>query len=277
MLSRTYTAQLEDLASHGYVVAAIAHTFETMATVFPDGRTIAFAVEPWKKGTGTEEVSIAYENGRMRWWAADMRFVLDAIQRENPRRAPFAGHLDTNKVGAFGHSAGGRAAALACHDDRRIGACLNQDGLARNLPFDRGAIPRLAQPFLLFMRPRPARAPTDDELAQMGLTRPGLQALILELDAGQDAAMESTGPGSYRVTLSMDGISHSSFSDLPVMQAADQPARQQARRHIETIRSYTLAFFDKSLRGATETVLDRRPEDATIRVEPFPRTGHDRP
>src|SRR5947209_13168273 len=33
-----YTSQLEDLASHGYCVAAIEHTYDTPAVIFPNGR-----------------------------------------------------------------------------------------------------------------------------------------------------------------------------------------------------------------------------------------------
>jgi hypothetical protein len=149
-------------------------------------------------------------------------------------------------------------------------ACLNEDGLARFSPFDRAAIRRLEQPFLLFVAQPPPTPPTDEELAQMGLTRSAAEALIKQLHAEQDAAMESTGRGSYRVTLAMPGISHSSFSDRPLLQAVDDPdKRQEAVRNLQTIRAYTLAFFDKSLRGARNTMLDRMQTDATIKVEPF--------
>ena len=275
VLSRLYSGQLADLASHGYVVAAIAHTYETMATVFPDGRTLPFASEAWTAATKTEEASIAYENGRMRWWADDVRFVLDQLTREDRRprrRAPFSRHLDLRRVGVFGHSSGGRAAALACRNDRRVKACLNQDGLAMKLPFDTAAIPGFAQPFLVFVRPPPPGRPTDEELAKMGLTWPALEALIRKLDAGQETALQTTGRGSYRVTLSMPGVSHMSFGDQPILQAADDAGRrEQAVRNLETIRGYTRAFFDQSLRGARNTVLDRGSHDPTVKVESFPR------
>jgi len=277
VLSRTYTGQLEDLASHGYVVAAIAHTYETMATVFPDGRAVPFASEPWEASRTTEESSMAYQDDRMKSWAGDIRFVIDELQREDrrgPRRAPFAGHLDFRRVGAFGHSAGGRAAALACRNESRVRACLNQDGLARFSPFDRGSIRGLEQPFLLLVAQPPPTPPTDEELARMGLTRSAAEALIHQLHAGQDAAMESTGRGSYRVTLAMPGMYHSSFTDRPLLQAVDDPGkRQEAVRNLGTIRAYTLAFFEKSLRGARTTVLDRMHTDETVKVEAFPRGG----
>ena len=41
-----YTVQYEDLASHGYVVAAIAHTFDSHLVVFPDGRAVRYAPQP---------------------------------------------------------------------------------------------------------------------------------------------------------------------------------------------------------------------------------------
>ena len=276
MMSRTYTAQLEDLASHGYVVAAIAHTYETLAVVFPDGRVAAFADEPWRANSGTEEASIAYGNVRSRAWADDMRFVLDRLRREDERREgqpPFAGHLDFGRVGAFGHSSGGRAAALVCALPARAQACLNQDGLAMNQPYDRGAAPRLEGAFLLFMRPRPTQLPPDEELSRMGHTRASAEALVRKIDADQDAAMESAGIGSYRVTLSMPGVSHDSFSDLAVLQATGDDARRTAEHNLSIVRTYTRAFFDRSLLGSSTTVLDAARADGTIKVEAFPRGG----
>jgi len=55
------TALAEDLASHGYVVAGIDHTYESFATAFPDGRvTTCLAREIRRRGGGS---------GRS-WWRA---------------------------------------------------------------------------------------------------------------------------------------------------------------------------------------------------------------
>ena len=49
----TLTALAEDLASHGYVVAGIDHTYESFATAFPDGRvTTCLAREAPRSGRG---------------------------------------------------------------------------------------------------------------------------------------------------------------------------------------------------------------------------------
>jgi hypothetical protein len=71
-------------------------------------------------------------------------------------------------------------------------------------------------------------------------------------------------------------MSHDSFIDRSLLLAGSDPdKRQQAVRNLETIRVYTLAFFDRSLRGARNTVLDRMEGDATVMVERFPRGRRD--
>ena len=42
-----YATQLEDLASHGYVVAAITHTFDSVLAVFPDGGHAPMVPDRW--------------------------------------------------------------------------------------------------------------------------------------------------------------------------------------------------------------------------------------
>src|SRR5215469_14036023 len=111
MPREVYAAQFEDLASHGYVVAAISHAFDAIVTVFPDGRQIAYSDKRWPI---TPSVEGEANLNQLEWHADDIRFVLDELTRADlaPSSAsPFAGHLDLRHVGAFGHSFGGIAAA----------------------------------------------------------------------------------------------------------------------------------------------------------------------
>ena len=48
----TLTALAEDLASHGYVVAGIDHTYESYATAFPDGRVTTCLAREAPRGAG---------------------------------------------------------------------------------------------------------------------------------------------------------------------------------------------------------------------------------
>jgi predicted dienelactone hydrolase len=267
MLSRLYTAQLEDFASHGYVVASVTHTYDVALTIFPDGRRIPYTRAQFIAPGTPEEQSIAYANTRMEWSAADIRFVLDELQRQDrmgrsPSR-PFAEHLDFGRVGAFGHSAGGRAAARACQLDARIRACLNQDGVAAMQPFylSNGGW-GMDQPFLLFLRrPAGAMSPSDEELDRMGLTRAALEKMIAERTARQQEVLQNTGGGSYLVLLDFNRTTHISFSDLPVLGAH---GRNEAARVLETVRNYTRAFFEKTLSGKRDSLLDKQNSDDVI-------------
>ena len=111
------TALAEDLASHGYVVAGIDHTYESFATAFPDGRvTTCLAREARRTGNGCweKEKMVA---GR----AADVCFVLNELTGTHPAW-PGAGLIDPARIAMAGHSIGGAAAIAAMLADSRIRA-----------------------------------------------------------------------------------------------------------------------------------------------------------
>ena len=256
MVKEQYSAQLEDLASHGYIVAAITHTYDGIVTVFPDSRTVIYDSKRWPRIPSFEG-----ENNlnQLEWHARDIRFVIDELARMSRERSslPFAQHLDLTRIGAFGHSFGGIAAAHACQIDRRIRACLNQDGAESRKPFlldARGW--GMDQPFMYITRdPEPAPAP-DEALAEMKITRQQLERLDSTLKAARDAAFERTGGGSYLIRLQSAGTSHMDFSDLPFLGARDSSDAKNRAGVLAVILSYTLAFFDQSLRGRRSSLLE---------------------
>ncbi|QWF16474.1 alpha/beta hydrolase family protein [Lysobacter capsici] len=154
-----YSASVDDLASHGYVVASMTHTYEAFFAAFPGGR-VARGVAL----TETVESTQMWLDTRV----ADSRFVLDVLsainQGHNPdaehRRLPagFRGGLDLSRVGFFGHSYGGTTAAETMFFDRRVDAGIDFDGQLsttygppQNLPYGptRAARFGLDKPFLL--------------------------------------------------------------------------------------------------------------------------------
>ena len=54
------------------------------------------------------------------------------------------------------------------------------------------------------------------------------------------------------------------FSDLQVLSAGNDAELNQRTRTLLLIRTYTLAFFDKHLRGRKTTLLDRSTPDPLI-------------
>src|ERR1700728_4105456 len=96
----TLTALAEDLASHGYVVAGIDHTYESFATAFPDGRVTTCLAREAPRRDSNEKVAA----GR----AADVRFVLDQLTGAQPAW-PAALLIDPARMAMAGHSVGGAA------------------------------------------------------------------------------------------------------------------------------------------------------------------------
>jgi predicted dienelactone hydrolase len=141
------TAQVEDLASHGYVVATIDHTHDAGEVAFPDGR-----VEAATLGDDTDDATLVRDVAVR---DADTRFLLDKLAVINAAGDPDAEHrplphglrgaLDLSRVGMFGHSLGGATAAAAQHDDRRIRAGVDLDGTL----FGETATAGSDRPFLL--------------------------------------------------------------------------------------------------------------------------------
>jgi hypothetical protein len=137
--SAAYTMQIENLVSHGYVVASLEPLMDWSVVSFTNTQLLPFASDlrrAYRTGKASSRDTFlkrAMENAclRQKGLAADLSFVLDrliAMNQASRWEAPFAGRLDLSRVGALGHADGGTAAALACQRDQRIRACVSEDG-----------------------------------------------------------------------------------------------------------------------------------------------------
>ncbi|GAA2262735.1 alpha/beta hydrolase [Glycomyces scopariae] len=121
----TLTGLAEELASHGYAVAAVGHNFEAPMEL-PDGTVngcLACPMRPAGFDVTTQR-------------AADLSFVLDEL---TARGSEWRSRIDTDRVAVGGHSMGGSAAHTALQTDERFGAGFNLDGAlhdAEDAPVD---------------------------------------------------------------------------------------------------------------------------------------------
>jgi hypothetical protein len=219
----TLTSLAEDLASNGYVVAVVDHTYENRATTFPDGRVAGCA------SCEVDELPGFWEklaNSR----AADVSFVLDELL------ARWRGLIDPSRIGMAGHSAGGASTIHAMLADSRIKAGIDIDG-STHVPIpDTG----LSRPFMF--------------LGSMDFYTPGEQG---PYDDWEDDWLNLTG---WKRWLMVTGTEHASFTDLGVLASQlgiDIGATIDANRALAVTRAYTRAFFDQHLRCQPQPLMSR--------------------
>ncbi|MCC8250716.1 alpha/beta hydrolase family protein [Saccharothrix luteola] len=223
----TLTTLAEDLASHGYVVAVVDHTYENVATTFPDGR-----VAPCASCELFHDHEFWLKLGEGR--AADVSFVLD--QLTGPLRHHRGANLvDASRIAMGGHSVGGASSLVAARADARIRAAIDVDGvISTPVP-----APGMAQPVMLLGR--------EDNYA------PGRDGV----KSWQDTWPMLTG---WKRWLVVAGMSHPSFTDIGVVlpQLGIGPGGGvPGERGAAITRAYVRAFFDLHLRGEPQPLLDR--------------------
>ncbi|MEV4628197.1 lipase [Micromonospora sp. NPDC049523] len=250
------TVLVEELASRGYVVVTIDHTYETPEVEFPGGRV---EVQQLPEGDPT-----ALNHVLLRTRVQDTRFVLDRLADLDAGRNPDADarrlpsgltrSLDLSRVGMFGHSAGGFTAAEAMLVDRRIDAGIDMDGsMAYSFSAnDFGEVTRrgLDRPFMLMGAGLSSGQPHN------------------HLGASDWASFWANSTGWQRDLYVAQG-EHFTFTDYPVLlpqldAAFDLPAglvtssigTVDPARITASLRTYVPAFFDAHLRQRPQPLLD---------------------
>jgi predicted dienelactone hydrolase len=225
-LSReSLTALAEDLASRGYVVAGVDHTYEARAVEFPGGRVAGCLL---CERENTTEVGAWVSRGR----SADIGFVLDELTHGRLwRHAPA---IDGRRIAVVGHSIGGAAAAVAIVDDPRVDAGVNMDGTFQ-VDFPETGMDR---PFLMLGSASHEPGAKDEPDWPDNRARLGASSLWLQVPTAN----------------------HGSFTDQPLF--LDQVGVPlpggfvDGARGIEITNAYVGAFLDRHLRGADAPLLD---------------------
>ena len=233
----TGTVLVEDLASRGYVVVTIGHTYDATEVEFPGSR-----VELGRPGLDTDgHLQVAIRR-------ADTRFVLD--------------QLNLTRVGMFGHSLGGATTGQSMVADSRVVAGLDLDGhVIPDVPFgpDSGRTPEEVQALLAAVaagigdRPFVVMSSDGHGPDQLGPLMTGFWYHL-------------TG---WRRFLSLTGTTHGSYTDiealypqlsaagvLPAALVSSIMGATPGDRVIAAQRAYVGAFFDRWLRGRDNHLLD---------------------
>ncbi|MEU8587460.1 lipase [Streptomyces sp. NPDC048664] len=237
------TVLTEELASHGYLVVAIDHTYDAGLVEFPGSRVETFAI------TGDIDDTLIAKALAVR--TADTRFVLDQLTALNAGHNPDAERrplpptltdaFGLSRIGMLGHSLGGATAAAAIRADRRLRAGVDLDG-SLLAPATTSA----DRPFLLFGSD-PGPGPEDPTWDQFWTSQNGWKRELALIDS-----------------------THTSFTDLetllpqaaPILGLTPSQVKQAIgalapHRAIHAQRDYVRAFFDLHLRHLDNHLLQR--------------------
>lgn len=229
------TTVVQELASHGYAVVTVDHTYDAYAQ-FPGGLVLT--------PDFVDHVPMAPAD-----FAADARFILDCVEElaagSNPdvdgQSLPdgLLRSLDVQRIGMFGWSKGGTATALATIADDRIRAGLSFDG-----PMEPTITTDLHKPFMMM-------------------------SAVFTRAADPDAQEFWTHLLGWRRYVELEGAEHLSFTDTEglILQAAKilGLGQEAVLGYVGTMdpdegvriqQAYPLAFFDLHLRHRASRLLD---------------------
>lgn len=269
------TPQMEELASHGFIVFSLGHTYESGAVPFPDGRVIPMSqarMDALLKSAGTPEMATLFKqmqatddpaeirrismrilalgasmNDSLAVWVADTGYLMDELEKINAGgdasagtrftgpAKRFAGHLDLSRIGILGMSFGGATAGEICTSDPRCKAGLNLDGGQFGDVVDHP----LPVPFLYF--------------SSEGNKMNGPIYESSHGDLYSVRVLRSTHINFTDLSLALPGFKWLKIQGMSLL------GRIDAKEIEHIMNAYTLAFFQKYLQGKPQPLLEGPP------------------
>ncbi|WP_394234880.1 dienelactone hydrolase family protein [Niallia oryzisoli] len=252
------TSTYMELASHGYVVVSIDHPYHSLYTRSEDG-TMAFISSDYnrevsdsnKEGIYTKEESYELIQKWMKLRTDDMNFVIDTIleKAKNDKNSVYQ-HIDTEKIGVFGHSMGGAASVWLGRERDDITAIVNIDApFFSELDYNKESDDYVAR----------------SEAFTIPLFNIYSDDVWEQLDSNSTYAANKLTNDQFKdaYTVHFKGAKHLSFTDLPLVSPILANSLQGGKADIdpyyciETENELILEFFDYELKG----IGDFKPEE----------------
>ncbi|ACL76569.1 alpha/beta hydrolase family protein [Ruminiclostridium cellulolyticum] len=249
------TFEVEELASQGYIVVGIDHTYDAAATVFSDGR-VAELNQDTQKMFYSGSVDAMDKHNEI--WVKDVEFVLDTVEKIN-KKDPlnhFTGKIDLDKIGMFGHSYGGATTAQVLMRDPRVKAGINMDGYlyGSSIP-DTG----VSKPFMMMDADDSMKMFLDKDYLDKSLKRYGITGDLrkrYEKSSIKYGKIRSNAIANGGYSMLIKNTDHTSFSDMYLLSPLAKIGRENPRTVFKIINDFTLTFFNKYLLGDSSASLE---------------------
>jgi dienelactone hydrolase len=261
------TAQCEELASNGYVVVGINHTYDSNITQFPDGRIADGMPSMGTRLNGKKFMEVEQLlNTDIEIWVGDVRFVLDQLEQlASDKESMFYQRLDQKNIGMLGHSFGGATTIQMCYRDKRVKAGVALDGPM----FGPDVTKNFKKPFLFLIAEdcfkRFQREPMDrNDWKRHGISSPEEEAISrFEWFIAPQQIARSIGMDAYTVIIK--DANHIAFCDNSVLKHVSifsclvgdlGTGAINGFRMTEIVNTCLVNFFNKYLKYQPSELLD---------------------
>ena len=237
-----------ELASHGYVVAAVAHPYHAIFVKDADGVTTSVDTEFMQLAmsgplTHSNAEMLKYYRDWMKTRTDDLNFVLDTILNgASEKEADVLARIDREKIGLFGHSMGGAACEAVGRQRGDIDAVIVLEGmmLGELTGADETGFTYSHTPY-----PLPLLDINSDSIASHGMEQMFGSREYVNFSVVKHAA------DAREVTFRHAG--HMNFCDLsfisPAIAAMTGVGSRNPRDCMITVNGIVLEYFDHYLKG----------------------------
>ncbi|MDK8183546.1 alpha/beta hydrolase [Paenibacillus sp. UMB4589-SE434] len=249
-IKESNTSTYMELASHGYVVCSIDHSYHSFYTVADNGSIALISSEYMKEFRDSNKEGI-YTKAELyqliqKWMKLrtdDMNFVINTIiEKSKNDKDPVYQQINQDKIGVFGHSMGGAASVWVGRERKDVSAVVNIDA-----------------PFFSELAYNQKR--DDFEAKDEAYTIPLLNIysddVWKQLDTNSVYAANRLTNNYFKeaYTVHFQGAKHLSLTDLPLVSPLLANMLQGGKADIdsyyciETENELILQFFDATLKG----------------------------
>jgi dienelactone hydrolase len=245
-----------ELASHGYIVASIDHTYQAFYTAFADGESIPVNIDFLNEAVQASNDSLQPEetfeitHDWLKLRTADINLVIDSLKSGElgVTAQLLKGHMDLTKIGIFGHSLGGAASAQVSRERDDISAAIVIDGTMigdiTGLNSDNKEIitdKSFSKPLMLMYN-----SSFQEQQAKETSYMPNINAFNNAENAAYSLCIKNSG--------------HLNFTDLPrispFLAGMLGVGTIDSFKCIKIVNDYSLAFFDKHVKGKPSSLLE---------------------
>lgn len=268
-------ANCQELASHGFVVFAVSHSWGCGVVEFPNERiSVMDQMKTMEKVAKDPLQNLREFHDNIEIWIDDVQMVLDKLTDVTAdQMSPLYNKLDLQNIGMFGHSYGGSTTIQLCRRDARIKAGVDMDGAL----FGQRAVEPFNKPCMFLLAQQMSKEEMRVEMERIGMQKDlseYIDALYATYVPAINALTNAIGHDTYTVFLK--NAKHMAFCDLALIKETNYIARLLGAytvgtingfRATEIINAYLVAFLNKYLKNMPSPLLDSETKFPEVEVQ----------